>query len=248
VDSKDVWQTFQIPDGFFDFIFIDGNHTKDGVTLDITNNFRKLKIGGAIAGHDFTFDSVREAVQEYFGNDFDFVDNIWIRRRKPMENKIVLLSCWAKPLRNNGMNAKNPEQNWWINVIKLLKEKGYTVWQCGQGQEIKLDLADKHLWNKDLWDLGEDIMTVDAWISVDNFFPHWALLQFEKPGIVIWGQSDPEIFGHKGNVNMLKDRKYLREKQYEVWEAATHNQEAFVSPEEVVVQVVNFINSDYSPA
>jgi len=160
-----------------------------------------------------------------------------------MENKVILISCWAKPLRSGAYNAKNPSKEWWGKVVKSLKEKGYIVWQCGQGPEMRLKQADRHLWDMDLWALGEQIKNCNTWISVDNFFPHWALLQFGKPGIVIWGQSDPFIFGHEGNVNILKSESYLRERQFEMWEAATYNAEAFVEPQEVIDKVEEIINT-----
>jgi hypothetical protein len=158
-------------------------------------------------------------------------------------DKIILISCWAKPLRNGGWNAKNPSKEWWNKLTKLLKDKGYLIYQCGQGPEIKLKLADRHLWDKDLWALGEDIKTCAAWVSVDNFFHHWALLEFKRQGIVLFSQSDPTIFGHPQNINLLKDKKYLRAKQMEMWESATYDKEAFVEPEIVVAEVEKLINS-----
>lgn len=162
-----------------------------------------------------------------------------------MANKIISLSCFAKPLRNGKWNAKNPNIEWWDMLVRLLNEKGYTVWQCGQGEhEKKLDNVAQHIWDKDLWELGDKYISACAtWVAVDNFFPHWALLQFKKPGVVIWGQSDPEIFGHPENVNLLKSREYLREKQFDIWESAEHNQDAFVYPEAVVVEIEKIINS-----
>lgn len=160
------------------------------------------------------------------------------------KEKVILISCWAKPLRSGGWNAKNPSKEWWYKIIKLLKEKGYMVWQCGQGAEIKLKFADRHLWDKDLWALAQDIKSCTAWASVDNFFHHFALLQCQKPGVVIWSQSDPEIFGHDKNINLLKDKQYLRPKQFELWENATYNKDAFVEPEEVIQAIEKTINTN----
>lgn len=39
-------------DECFDFIFIDAEHTYDGVRADIENYFPKLKVGGIFSGHD----------------------------------------------------------------------------------------------------------------------------------------------------------------------------------------------------
>jgi ADP-heptose:LPS heptosyltransferase len=159
------------------------------------------------------------------------------------QSKIILISCWAKPLRSGGWNAKNPSKEWWNKITKLLKDKGYDIWQCGQGAEIKLKFIDRHLWDKDLWALAEDIKNCVTWISVDNFFHHFALLQVKKPGFVIWSQSDPEIFGHKENFNLLKDKKYLRPKQFEMWEQATYDKDAFVEPEDVIKAIEDSINT-----
>jgi ADP-heptose:LPS heptosyltransferase len=75
-----------------------------------------------------------------------------------------------------------------------------------------------------------------TWISVDSFFQHFAW-DLGKPGIVLWGQSDPNIFGHPENINLLKDRKYLREKQFWLWEQCEYVEDAFVKPEEVLKHI-----------
>lgn len=248
-DSRKVWDTVKIPNDFFDFIFIDGQHSTAAVAADIRHNLPKLKKDGILAGHDCCFSFVQDGIRQAIGDDFDTDVNIWIKRREVVDttkntNKVILISCWAKPLRSGAWNAKNPEKGWWEKLIKSLKNKGYMVWQCGQGTETKLKFVDRYLWDKDLWALGEDIKNCAAWVSVDNFMHHWALLQFKRPGIVIFSQSDPTIFGHEGNVNLLKDQKYLRAKQFELWEAAKHDPDTFVSPEEVVRAVENLISKN----
>lgn len=154
---------------------------------------------------------------------------------------IILLSCWAKPLRTGAWNAKNPSKEWWKKLAKLLKDEGYTVLQAGQGPEIKLQFVDRYLWDKDLWALGEDIKTCSTFVCVDNFFHHFAWLRFKKKGVVIFSCSDPEIFGHPENINLLKDKKYLRPRQYEMWESCQYNADAFVDQEEVVKSVNNIV-------
>tara|TARA_Y100000034_G_C6727761_1_gene322255 strand:+ start:57 stop:659 length:603 start_codon:yes stop_codon:yes gene_type:complete len=42
-----------VKDDFFDFIFIDANHTYNHVKHDLTKWFPKLKSGGIICGHDY---------------------------------------------------------------------------------------------------------------------------------------------------------------------------------------------------
>jgi len=53
--------------GTIDFLMIDGDHSYDGVTSDISNYFYKVKPGGYISGDDYNvFDSTTKAVNNYF--------------------------------------------------------------------------------------------------------------------------------------------------------------------------------------
>lgn len=84
--------------------------------------------------------------------------------------------------------------------------------------------------------------TADAWLSVDNFLPHLLNYYKAKPGIVIFGQSDPLIFGYPHNTNLLKDRKYLRGQQFWWWEQAEFIEEAFVSSNQVIKLLTERLN------
>jgi ADP-heptose:LPS heptosyltransferase len=94
--------------------------------------------------------------------------------------------------------------------------------------EIKSDLP--------LKELAEIIKECDTFISVDNFIQHYAKY-LGKKGIVLWGRSDPNIFGHPQNINLLKDRKYLRPDQFGKWEQLECIPEAFVAPQLVMVRL-----------
>ena len=69
----------------WDFIYIDGLHTYEGVKNDIKNFLPLVKKGGVIGGHDYTNQiphlvGVYEAVNEMFGQpDKVFGDNSWIK-------------------------------------------------------------------------------------------------------------------------------------------------------------------------
>jgi len=62
-------------DGSLDFIFIDGDHSYEGVTADLKAWVRKVKPNGLICGHDWdndnTYQDVKNAVLDYFGRDKD---------------------------------------------------------------------------------------------------------------------------------------------------------------------------------
>lgn len=68
----------------FDFIYIDGIHTYEGVKKDIQNYIHLVKPGGIIGGHDYNNTShvagVYKAVNEMFGRpDNTFEDTSWIK-------------------------------------------------------------------------------------------------------------------------------------------------------------------------
>lgn len=79
-DALDV-----LKDEMFDFIYIDGLHTYDGVKTDIKNYLPLVKPGGVIGGHDYTdmiehLVGVHKAVNEAFGKpDRVYGDNSWIK-------------------------------------------------------------------------------------------------------------------------------------------------------------------------
>lgn len=157
-----------------------------------------------------------------------FQSNVW------GEGMRILISPHSRPLRwGDGKNPK--DYPWWAHLFNLLDVRGHEVIQIGRSGENKVC----HKLNTILYDMTLDevkrmVEQVDLWISVDNFLPH--LVNYHKiktPGIVIFGQSDPNIFGYKQFTNFLKDRSYLREKQFWLWEQATYNEDAFVEPEEI---------------
>lgn len=85
--------------------------------------------------------------------------------------------------------------------------------------------------SKDLIDWADKI------ICIDSYLQHLAWYM-GKQAIVLWGQSDPSIFGHPENINLLKNKKYLRERQYGLWTQTSYNKEAFVTPE-IIIKTLN---------
>jgi len=75
-----------LKDDKYDFVYIDGLHTYEGVKDDINNYLPLVKKGGYIGGHDYGTQhphllGVTEAVDEMFGKpDKVFEDNSWIKK------------------------------------------------------------------------------------------------------------------------------------------------------------------------
>lgn len=63
-NSHIVYEEFN--DESIDFLFIDGNHDYEAVKKDIQLWYPKVKNGGIISGHDYDWDTVKQAVDEYF--------------------------------------------------------------------------------------------------------------------------------------------------------------------------------------
>lgn len=63
-----------------DFIFLDGDHSYDGVSQDINLFYPKLKTNGIICGHDFygdVSDGLTRSVIEHFNGRFEHKNQIW---------------------------------------------------------------------------------------------------------------------------------------------------------------------------
>jgi hypothetical protein len=64
--SLDILSKFE--NDYFDLIYIDGDHSYDGVKGDLKTAFEKTKRGGYICGHDYTpsmFEGIVRAVNEF---------------------------------------------------------------------------------------------------------------------------------------------------------------------------------------
>jgi ADP-heptose:LPS heptosyltransferase len=140
---------------------------------------------------------------------------------------MILISPFSKKLRN-GMPKHPKDYPYWKKLVKLLKDN---IIQIGIEGEKKLTKDFRK--NLSLKEIEELVKECKYWISVDSFLPHLAK-HIGKTGVVIWSVSDPEIFGYKENLNILKDRKYLRKNQFSIWEQESYNEDAFLKPEEII--------------
>ncbi len=71
------------PDGYFDFVYIDGDHRYENVLLDIEFWLPKVKKGGILGGHDYGNEvGVKKAVDKCFNVlEIETLDNfVWLRR------------------------------------------------------------------------------------------------------------------------------------------------------------------------
>lgn len=57
--------SFLFPNEFFDYVYIDGEHSYEAVTDDLNTYFPKVKVGGYLIGDDYGWTGIKEAVQEF---------------------------------------------------------------------------------------------------------------------------------------------------------------------------------------
>lgn len=147
----------------------------------------------------------------------------------------IVLAPYSRPLRNGKENPKNYPH--WAELVRRLRYAEHTLIQIGLEGEPDIG-AHKHHKGLPLKDIGNLIVAADTWISIDSWLQHMAH-HLGKPGIVLYGQSDPLIFGYPENTNLLKDRKYLRPRQFELWESAEYTEDAFVDAETVILALTD---------
>jgi ADP-heptose:LPS heptosyltransferase len=145
---------------------------------------------------------------------------------------MIIISPYSKFMRNGAKHPKNYPH--WEEVLKHIKEPVVQVGISGETQMVS-DFRQ----NLPLPELAKLVNESKTWMSCDSFFQHFCW-DLGKPGIVVFGQSDPNIFGHPENINLLQDRKYLREKQFWIWEQAEFIEDAFVSPDVVIEALKKF--------
>jgi hypothetical protein len=70
-----------VEDGSLDLVFIDADHSEEGVRGDITAWTPKIRSGGFITGHDINLPTVCKIVEKTFPNYQTGPENVWWARR-----------------------------------------------------------------------------------------------------------------------------------------------------------------------
>lgn len=149
---------------------------------------------------------------------------------------MILIFPWARKTTDGKLSPK--DYPYWKELVVLLHARKYETHQISLQGEADLSCTKRSdgLKLKDIRDL---LRSCDTWLSVDSFLPHMAW-SIGEPGIAIFGLSDPWIFGHPENINLLKDRYNLRKRQFGLWsQEPVPPPNFFVSPE-VVATAVDF--------
>ena len=141
---------------------------------------------------------------------------------------MIIIAPYAQKLRTGKENPKN--YPYWKELVYEIQKFEQVIQVGVEGEEQLVDMFVK---NMSLPRLRELLQECRTWVGVDSFFQHLAWDE-GKSGIVLWGPSDPLIFGHPENMNLLKDRSHLVENQFIWWEATEHSNDRFVEPQKVI--------------
>lgn len=141
---------------------------------------------------------------------------------------MIIIAPYAQKLRTGKENPKN--YPYWEPLVQELQKTMHVVQVGVEGEKQLVEDFRKNLPIAQLRTLLKECKT---WIGVDSFFQHLAWDE-GKPGIVLWGPSDPLIWGHPENINLLKDRSHLVENQFLWWEATEHRNDRFVKPKQIL--------------
>jgi len=142
----------------------------------------------------------------------------------------------------------------WKELIVLLKTFNYRIVQIGSIHEPAIDGVDEVYFGRTFKEIESLINNCRFWISVDNFLPHFCnVLENVIKGVVIFAESDPNLFGYSYNKNILKSRKFLRPYQFKNWlkeepdktgqmQFERQRLEFFNKPEEIFIDIRRFLN------
>lgn len=258
--SSDVHDCFA--NDTFDMIFLDAMHDYDSVREDLSNYWAKLKLGGYLLMHDFAnpdYPGVRRAAEEKLGEPVCVVDSIavylkkvYMREADAKEkeskklaeekiegDKVVLISPFAQVLPDGSPNPKSPPVQFWHELVVMLKAEGiYTVHVGVPGE--RLIGADEIAFNLSKDAIENVVSNASTFVCADTMLQHVGA-HVGKTGVVIFSQSDPLIFGHSSNVNILKSREYLRANQYQLWTQTPYIYDSFPSVNQVFTEIMKLI-------
>lgn len=147
---------------------------------------------------------------------------------------MIIIAPFAKKLMNGKENPKN--YAYWKELVYLIEKNEHIVQVGVEGEE---QLVPDFRKNLPITELRKLISECRTWIGCDSFFQHLAW-DCGKKGIVLWSVSDPLIFGHYENDNLLKDRSFLATNQFLWWDFVEYDKEKFVSPDEVLYHLAKY--------
>ena len=147
--------------------------------------------------------------------------------------KTIIISPFSRKLRNDKRNPKNFP--YWDEVTEVIRKKKPDVMTIQVGIPVEENIgADERKDDLGFEELADLVRQSHLWMSVDSFFQHFCNAYKLRRGIVIFGPSDPLLFGYSHNINLIKDRSCMRPDQWNIWEALDYKKSVFPSVKDVI--------------
>jgi hypothetical protein len=148
----------------------------------------------------------------------------------------ILIAPYSTRLKSGLVNPKS--YPYWNKLVDLLVRDGYRITQIGVTGEEKIEGVLRHVLNASFSQIRALVLEHECFITIDSFLPHLVHAEkLGKRGIVLFGPSDPLVFGYPENTNLLRGRDYLRPHQFQTWNEIDYDPQRFVYAENVMPHV-----------
>lgn len=154
----------------------------------------------------------------------------------------IIIAPYAAKLRNGLRNPKDYPH--FAEVVTMLHANGHKVVQIGVTGEDRIEGVDQFITDWPFVKIRELIAECAVWVSGDSFLSHLCHYYRLQPGVVLWGKSNPQIFGYPSNENLFVSESNFRQFPYDMWEAETYDESVFVPPRQVIWAVERLIKRD----
>lgn len=138
---------------------------------------------------------------------------------------MILISAYSRQLDATKPNPKN--YPWWPQLIHMLARPVTQVAVKGDAA-----LVPDVRWDLPLDELAKLVHQCEFWISCDSFFQHFAW-DLNKQGVVLWGPSSANIFGHKENINIDGGAQHCVKDQFLMWSMQEYRADRFATAQHV---------------
>src|SRR3989338_4160 len=101
----------------------------------------------------------------------------------------------------------------WIDLVQLLRKEGLFVLQLGKHQDTHIKGAYSLLGVTSPAQAIGLACRCSAIVTVDNFFVHVAHL-VGVPAVVVWGPTDPHVYGYPEQIHLKGSREYCQEREH----------------------------------
>lgn len=144
----------------------------------------------------------------------------------------------------NGHPKHYPIKNWKI-LIDIIRKNfpELEIVQVGVYGEEQLPGVDRFISNASMHDLKYLLDNCKAWVSIDNFFPHFAHY-YGKQGVAIFIYSNPLLFGYKENINVFKNELFFKPNQFTPWYDCPIHPNPWISPNKVFNALKPLLNKN----